>query len=109
MHLNFVYWFSQHPIKDILPTFLGQTPHFINEKQKPKTSNLHQAGSVAVILSLRVGVRHMGGLALMVISPKNWEFSLFCMSLLGIIQPHLKSFSDLSEPIGRSESEYAKT
>ena len=51
----------------------------------------------------------MGGLALMDISPKIWEFLTLFMSTLGIIQPHLKSFSDLSEPIGRSESEYAKS
>ena len=37
---------------------------------------------------------YMGGLALMVISPKNWEFSHFFKSTLGIIQPHLKSISD---------------
>ena len=61
MHVNFVYWISLHPKKTILPTFLGQTPHFISEKQKPRTSNLHhrKAGSVAVIWSLRVGVQHI--------------------------------------------------
>ena len=37
---------------------------------------------------------YMGGLALMVISQKKWEFFPFFMSTLGIIQPHLKSFSD---------------
>ena len=37
---------------------------------------------------------YMGGLALMVISPKKWECFPFFMSQLGIIQPHLKSFSD---------------
>ena len=31
---------------------------------------------------------------LMVISPKNWEFLLFFMSTLWIIQPHLQSFND---------------
>ena len=37
---------------------------------------------------------YMGGLALMVISPKNWECFPWFMYTLGIIQPHLKSFSD---------------
>ena len=32
--------------------------------------------------------------ALMVILPTNWEFPPFFMSTLGIIQQHLKSFSD---------------
>ena len=38
---------------------------------------------------------YMGGLALMVISQKKWELSHFFMSTLGIVQPHMKSFSDL--------------
>ena len=61
MHVNLVYWISLHLKKAILPTFLGQTPHFISEKQKHGTNNLHhrKAGSVAVILSLRVGVQHI--------------------------------------------------
>ena len=33
----------------------------------------------------------------MVISPKNWEFSPFFISALGIIQPHFKSFSNFIE------------
>ena len=37
---------------------------------------------------------YMGGLALMVISPKKWEFSTYFMSTLGNIQSHLKSLSD---------------
>ena len=37
---------------------------------------------------------YMEELALMVISSKIWEFSPFFMSTLGIIQSHLKSFSD---------------
>ena len=59
--MNFVYWISLHPKKAILPIFLGQTPHFTNEKQKSRTKNLHhwKAGSVVVILSLRVGVQHV--------------------------------------------------
>ena len=38
---------------------------------------------------------YMGGLALMIISQKNWEFLPFFMSTLWIIQPHFKSFIDL--------------
>ena len=39
------------------PTFFGQTPHLLGEKLKTRTDNLDhwKAGSVAVILSLRVG------------------------------------------------------
>ena len=59
-HVNLVHWNSLHPKKAILPTFLGQTPHFLCENHKTRTNNLHhrKAGSVAVILSLRVGVQH---------------------------------------------------
>ena len=58
--MNLVHWNSLHPKKAILPTFLGQTPHLLDEKLKTKTNNLdhRKAGSVAVILSLRVGVQH---------------------------------------------------
>ena len=61
MHVSFVYWISLHPKTTIKPTFLGQTPHFISEKQKYLTNNLHhrKAGSVAVILSLRVEVKQI--------------------------------------------------
>jgi len=45
------------------------------------------------IHNLNVG-QYMGGFALMVILPKNWEFLTFFMSTLWIIQPHLKSFND---------------
>ena len=38
--------------------------------------------------------KHMGGLALMVISPKKWEFLPFFKTKLWIIQLHLKSFND---------------
>ena len=50
-----------HPKKAILPTFFGQTPHFISEKQKHGINNLYhwKSGSVAVMLSLRVGVQHI--------------------------------------------------
>ena len=37
---------------------------------------------------------YMGGLALMVISTKNWEFLPLFMSTFLTIQPHLKSFND---------------
>ena len=61
MHVNLVYWNSLHPKKAILPTFSGQTPHFLGENRKNRTNNLHhlKAGSVAVILSLRLGVKHI--------------------------------------------------
>ena len=39
---------------------------------------------------------YMGGIALMVISPKKWEFLPFFISKLGIIQPYLKSFNDFN-------------
>ena len=50
------------PKKGYLPTFFwGQTPHFISEKQKNRSNNLHhrKAGSVAVILTLRMGVHYV--------------------------------------------------
>ena len=61
MHVNIVYWISLHPKNTILPTFLGQIPYFISEKQKHGTNNLHHrnAGSIAVILGLSVGVQHI--------------------------------------------------
>ena len=37
---------------------------------------------------------HMGGIALMVFSPKKWEFLPIFMSKLGIIQPYFRSFND---------------
>ena len=51
---------EKHPKKAILPTFSGQTPHFFGENQKTRTYNLYhrKAWSVAVILSLKVGVQH---------------------------------------------------
>ena len=38
---------------------LGQTPHFLGEKLNTRTNTIHyqNAGSVAVILNLRVGVQ----------------------------------------------------
>ena len=60
-HVNLVHWNSLHPKKAILPTFSGQTPHFLGENRKTITNNLHhqKAGSVAIILSLMVGVQHI--------------------------------------------------
>ena len=60
MRENLVHWNSLHSKKAILPTFLGQTPQFLCENYKNRTYNLHhqKAWSVAVILSLRVGVQH---------------------------------------------------
>ena len=56
INVNIVY-----PKKAILLTFLGQTTHFISEKQKKTKKNLHRgkAGLVAVILNLRAGVQHI--------------------------------------------------
>ena len=55
MHVNLVHWDSLYLL------FSGQTPHFLCENYKTITYNPHYriAGSVAVILSLRVGVRHV--------------------------------------------------
>ena len=55
MYVNFVYWISLHSKKAILLSF------YIYIKKTPRTNNLHhwKAGSVAVILSLRVGVQHI--------------------------------------------------
>ena len=60
-HLNLVHWNSLHPKSAILTSFLGQTPHILCENRKTITNNQHhwKAGSVAVILSLRVGVQHV--------------------------------------------------
>ena len=44
----------------------------------------------------------------MIISPKKLGIFPFFISTLGIIQPHLKSFSDLSKPIGRIKPSHAK-
>ena len=48
------------PKKAIYILFFGQTPHFLGEKLKTRTDNLDhwKTGSVAVILSLSVGVQH---------------------------------------------------
>ena len=63
----------------------------------PKITNLicsvHQDRSHQKVASIWA---YMGGLALMVISSKIWELSPFFMFILGIIQPHLKSFSDFN-------------
>ena len=61
MYVNFVYWISLHRKKAILPIFWGQTTHFKSEKQKHRTNSLHnpKAGCVAVILSLRLGIKHI--------------------------------------------------
>ena len=61
MQVNLVYWNSLHPKIAILPTFSGQNPHFLSEKQKTRSNNLHlrKADSVAVFLSLREGVQYI--------------------------------------------------
>ena len=69
MRVNLVNWNSLHSKKAILPTFSGQTPHFLGENHKTRTFNLHhwKVCSFAVILSLWVGVQH-----------KQKEVKLFC-------------------------------
>ena len=61
LQVNLFHWNSLHPKQAIVSTFLGQTPHFLGEKLKTRTNNLHhrKAGSVAVILSRRVGVKRV--------------------------------------------------
>ena len=74
MNVNLVHWNSLHPKKAIIPHFfLGQTPNFLGENQPNRTYNLDhwKAGSVAVILSLRVGVQHTKSGAL--ILPTQWQ------------------------------------
>ena len=39
--MNLVHWNSLHPKNSILPTLLGQTPHFLCENHKASTNNLH--------------------------------------------------------------------
>ena len=60
MRVNLFHWTSLHLKIAILPTYSGQTPHFLGENHKTRTNNLHhqKAWSIAVILSLRVGVQH---------------------------------------------------
>ena len=65
------------------------TPPKKKEEEKKREKNYNPAYSIPVI-SQSV---HMVGIALMVISPKNWEFLPIFMSTLWIIQPHLKSFN----------------
>ena len=61
MHVNLVLHNSLQPKKAILATILGQTPYVLGENRKTRTNKLHyrKAGSIAVILSLRVGVQHI--------------------------------------------------
>ena len=60
-HVNLVHWNSLHQKWPFYLLFLGQTPHFLCENHKTRSDNQHhrKAGSVAVILSLRVGVQHI--------------------------------------------------
>ena len=60
MNVNLVQWNSLNPKKAIIPTFSGQTQIFLGENNKTRINNLHHRkdSSVAVILSLRVGVQH---------------------------------------------------
>ena len=61
MHVNLFHWNSLLLKKAILPTFLGQTTHFLSDNHKTRTYNLHhrKAWFVAVIFSQRVGVNYI--------------------------------------------------
>ena len=58
--MTLVHWISLHLKRATSTTILKPTPHLLGEKLKAGINNLpHQkAGSVAVILSLIVGVKH---------------------------------------------------
>ena len=58
--VNLVYWNSLHPKNAILPTFSGQTLHFLGKMKKNWTNNLHHRKAVSVAVLLRVGVQHTG-------------------------------------------------
>ena len=60
MRVNLVHCNSLPSKMAILPTFSEQKQHFTGENHKTRTYNLHhrKGWSVAVILSLRVGVQH---------------------------------------------------
>ena len=60
MRVDLIHWNSLQSKKAILPTFSGQTPHFLGENHTTRMYNLHhqKAWSVAVFLSLMVGVQH---------------------------------------------------
>ena len=49
MHVNLDYLISLYPKKAILPTFSGQTPLFLSQKQETRSNNLHyhKVGSLA--------------------------------------------------------------
>ena len=49
--VNLVYVNSLHTKKAILFAFLGQTPHFLSEKQKTKSNNLHHQKVWSTIVS----------------------------------------------------------
>ena len=60
-HVHLVHWNSLHPKKAVIPTFQDIYKIFSVQNHKTRTNNLHhgKAGSVAVVLSLRVGVQHV--------------------------------------------------
>ena len=51
MRVSLVYWNSQHP-KGHFTYFSGQTPHFLSDKQKPRSNNLHHQKSWSVPVQL---------------------------------------------------------
>ena len=85
--MNLVHWNSLHPKKAILPTFLGRTPYFHSENQKPRTNNLHhcKAGTVAVILSLREGSNIYKKWCNNIVNAVPVEYTLYLASPHGMI------------------------
>ena len=83
MHLNIVYWNSLQSKEAVLPTFSAQTPHVLGEKQKIWTNHLHhrKAGSVSLILSLRVGVQHIEKWCNIFVNALAVKYTLYLASL----------------------------
>ena len=87
--MNLVHWKSLHPKKGHFTYFFfGQTPHLLGEKLKSRTNNLdhRKAGSVAVILSLRVkggGPTYTKSGA--IIFPTRWQSNVHCI-LQGLLE-----------------------
>ena len=61
MHIKLVHWNLLHPKNSIIPTFSGHILNFLCENHKTRTNNLHhqKAGSIVVVLSLRLGIQHI--------------------------------------------------
>ena len=90
MNVSLVHWNSLHPKKAIIPTFKKKTPNFLSENQKKTTYNLHhrKVGSVAVILSLRIGSNiHKSG-AIIWTTLSHWPMAVSrCIVLCIFVDP----------------------